>query len=87
MTKLATSQPEGKRRPADTERLKRQVEHLHRLGPRPLCEFLIEFAGNDLQVDLDLQLSRYALLDPDLIDALDGRDLYLPLAVVEGGRR
>ena len=72
--------------PLKAEVIKRQVEHLHALGPRPLCEFLVEFVGADdgLQLDLDLQLSRYALLDPDLIYALDGRDLHRPLFVVDG---
>jgi hypothetical protein len=52
-------------------RFRRLVEHLHRLGPRPVCELLIEVsAGRDL---LD-RLEVYADLDLALVARLDGRN-------------
>ncbi len=71
---------------ADMVRVTRQVQRLHALGPRPLYEFLQELAADPfVRDDLDLLLRRYCRLDPALVAALDGRDLRLPMAVVEDG--
>ena len=66
-------------------RVGRLVRSLHGLGVRPLYEFLREIVGRDsmLAVDIEQQLQRYAQLDPETVAALDGRDLQLPLVVVE----
>lgn len=66
-----------------------RVRALHALGPRPLYEFLAELtAGDDaLTIDIEIQLDRYTQLDPATVEALDSREIRLPLAVVEGGRR
>lgn len=48
------------RRTADEKR-RRQIEHLHRLGPQALGEFLTEAV--DL-MDLEIELLRYGRLDP-----------------------
>ena len=70
-------------------RMARQVHHLHQLGERTLLEFLIEFVGIDdnLSFDLGLLLDRYGRLTPEMIDALDGRELQMPLTVVVGDRK
>lgn len=52
-------------------RRRRAAEHLHRLGPRPALEAMIEIAAG---ADLDATLARYARLDPDIVDALGGDD-------------
>jgi len=66
-----------------------RVRALHALGPRPLYEFLAELTAGDavLTADIEIQLDRYARLDPATVEALDGRELRLPLVVVIGGRR
>jgi len=73
----------------DRIRLAPRVRALHALGPRATYEFLAELtAGDDaLAIDIEIQLDRYARLDPATVEALDGREIRLPLAVVEGGRR
>ena len=73
----------------DRIRLAPRVCALHALGPRPLYEFLAELtAGDDvLAIDIEIQLARYARLNPASVDALDGRVIRHPLALVEGGRR
>ena len=62
---------------------------LHALGTRPLYEYLRELVGPDLALgdDAEQLLKRYARLDPNTIVALDGRELQLPLAVVQGARQ
>ena len=54
-----------------TARLKRhrQIEHLHRLGPRAVGELLYEVAEIE---DLDRALDTYQRLTPDLLKALAG---------------
>jgi hypothetical protein len=45
----------------DDERLRRDVEHLHRQGPSVLLEFLLEIARERLlRVDIEERLGRYA---------------------------
>lgn len=43
------------------------VDHLHRLGPDILAQFLMEIAD---EVDLAIELERYGRLDPETIRAL-----------------
>ena len=55
------------------ERLRRDIEHLHRLGPRALLEFLLEIGRERLlRADLEVRLRRYAALDPGAVEALGG---------------
>jgi hypothetical protein len=55
------------------ERLRRDVERLHRNGPRVLFEFLLEIGRERLlRVDLERRVGRYAELDPGAIEALGG---------------
>lgn len=67
-----------------TCRLRRQrlVEHLHRLGPRPLGYFLDEVAGG---ADVDRLLIDYGAIDPTFVRALGG-DRLPPLVHVVAGR-
>ena len=49
------------------------VLHLHRLGPRPVSEYLKELVGTDagLQADALFLLEKYGSLDPEIVHALD----------------
>jgi hypothetical protein len=54
-------------------RLCRDVERLHRLGPRALFEFLLEISRERLlRVDIEQRVARYAALDPSAVEALGG---------------
>lgn len=50
-------------------RFQRAAAHLHRLGPRPVLEALIEVANGH---DLYRVLANFARLDPDIVSALGG---------------
>ena len=62
---------------------------LHALGTRPLYEYLRELVGTDqaLAADAEALLKRYAQLDPQVVETLGGRNLQMPLALVNGGLR
>jgi hypothetical protein len=65
-------------------RRQRLVEHLHRLGPAPLCYFLREVENG---ASIPEHLERYSRIDPDFVRALGG-DRFAPvLHVVDGARR
>jgi hypothetical protein len=55
-----------------TLRLRHLIRRVHRLGPRPISEILLEFAP-DRDV-LAARLERYAALDPDLVEAARASD-------------
>jgi len=60
-------------------RFHRQIEHLHRLGPRPVGELLIEVAHATGQPDLIAdRLQAYAALDPAVLRAV-GADRFPPM--------
>ncbi len=73
----------------DKLRLFPLVERWHRLGPRSAFEILDELIGTDpyLADDVENLLRKYARLDPEVVAALDGCRLRMPLAVVGGGRQ
>jgi hypothetical protein len=49
-------------------RLRRDVELLHRLGPRPMHELLVELGRkHPIRVDIEDRVARYARLDPELL--------------------
>lgn len=50
-------------------RFQRQVEHLHKLGPRAVGELLLEVSD---PIDLEIRLGKYARLDPDFLKAFGG---------------
>ncbi len=50
-------------------RFQRAAAHLHRLGPSPVLEALIEVADGH---DLDRVLADFARLDPEVVRDLDG---------------
>jgi Ser/Thr protein kinase RdoA (MazF antagonist) len=55
-------------------RFRRDVERLHRLGPRPLAEMLAELAARRLlRTEIDALVARYARLDGAALDAAGGR--------------
>jgi hypothetical protein len=64
------------------ERLRYLAGRLHRLGPRPLFEFLSEIERGAPLIE---RLERYAALDSDFIRAHGGDRL--PPARLVGGRR
>ncbi len=56
-------------------RFEYMVEHLHRLGPRPIAELLIEIARCTGQPALIAdRLQAYAALDPELVRYIGGDD-------------
>ena len=91
MTNIVAAHVGGKglRRPDATFR--RQVRHLHSLGPRPIGEVLAAIVRRFPQArDLtDEQLARFAELDPHVVRWLGADDWIEPRAVVRlvaGGR-
>ncbi len=55
----------------DGPRFERMVERLHRLGPRPLAELLIEIArGTGQSSFIAARLQAYAGLAPEIVRAL-----------------
>jgi hypothetical protein len=57
-------------------RFRRQVDRLHRLGPRVLYEFLAELGSDRLiRTELELRVERYAALDPEILRATGGDSL------------
>ena len=52
-------------------RLIRLIDHLHRLGPRSTGAALLELAD---PVAIERCLERFARLDPEILDVMDGRD-------------
>ena len=72
----------------DRLRLFPLVERWHRLGPRSAFELLDELIGIDpfLADDAECLLQRYAKLDADVVAALNGHNLKMPLAVIDGSK-
>ena len=70
--------PRGRSKPLDGPlsdlRRDRLVLRLHRLGPKPVSEYLKELVGNDdgLQADALFLLEKYSALDPGIVHALGG---------------
>ena len=60
-------------------RFRRQVEHVHRLGPRAVGELLHEVVAGG---NLDRALEAYERLTPDLLTALGG-DRFPPMPIHE----
>ncbi len=60
-------------------RFQRQIEKLHRLGPRPYGELLAEI-GEQLKCRtfIDQRLRAYAALDPEVVRELDGGEFPRP---------
>ena len=69
-------------------RFRRQVEHLHGLGPRAVGELLAEIgAERSIQTVIDRKLDRYSQLKPGALSAAGGdRFPVVPVHLVEGGR-
>lgn len=66
---------------AELQALRRNVEHLHRSGPRPLLEFLLELAaeiGPRRAKFLKARLEIYAAIDPEVVRALGGAEIPKP---------
>ena len=58
-------------------RFRRQVEYVHALGPRVTAELLAEIgAERGIRTVIDQKLDRYAVLDPDTIEAAGGNDFW-----------
>ena len=54
-------------------RFERQIEGLHRLGPRPIAELLAEIAADTGATNLVVGLvEKYAELDPEIVRAVGG---------------
>ena len=60
-------------------RFERQIERLHRLGPRPTAELLAEIAADTGATNLVVGLvEKYAELDPGVVRAVGG-DRFPPM--------
>jgi hypothetical protein len=69
-------------------RFRRAVEQLHRLGPRPLHEMLVELGTSRLiRTEIERQVERYAALDPHILCQLGGDRFPPPPLHCAGGRR
>jgi len=65
--------------PLTGPRFERAVEHLHRLGPRPVAELLIEIARRTGQSSFIAdRLQAYARLDPEAVRFVGG-DKFPPM--------
>ncbi len=55
-------------------RFRRHVDHLCRLGARPVGEFLLQLVGtqDDARTALVVLLERYRQLNPDVVQAVGG---------------
>lgn len=65
----------------ELQAVRRQVDHLHRCGPRPLLEFLLELAaeiGPRSTKFLQARLEIYAAIDPEVLAALRGTEIPKP---------
>jgi len=55
-------------------RFRRDVEQLHRLGPRAIVELLTELAAERLlRTEIEALVAHYARLDPTTLDAAGGQ--------------
>ena len=65
--------------PLFNARFRRHVEHLSRLGPKPIGEFLLQLAGpsDDGRTALIVLLEQYARLSPEAVKAI-GADVFPP---------
>ncbi len=62
---------------------RRQVERLHRLGPRATAELLAEIgAERGIQTVIDQKLDTYIEIEPETLDAAGG-DVFSPLPIHE----
>src|SRR5262249_2430588 len=68
-------------------RFERAVARLHRLGPRPLYEMLVDLAARRLLgSEIEEAVNRFAALDPVMVEAVGGdRFAPIPLHLVGGG--
>lgn len=58
---------------------RRQIENLHRLGPRAVGELLAEIgAERSIQTVIDKKLDRYAQLDPEALEAAGAGGFWQP---------
>ena len=58
---------------------RRQVERLHRLGPRATAELLAEIAAErGIQTIIDSKLERYTELDPEALEVAGGDEFWQP---------
>ena len=54
-------------------RLRRDIERVHRLGPRAFYELLTEIGREWLcRVEIERRVARYAQLDPAVLAAIEG---------------
>lgn len=69
-------------------RFRRQVEHLHSLGPRAIAELLAEIcAEHSIRTVINRKLDRYSQLRPETLSAAGGdRFPAVPVRLVEGGK-
>ncbi len=65
-------------------RFRRQMERLHRLGPRVTAELLAELGSErSIQTIIDEKVARYAAIDPSVVHVLGGdRFATPPLTVI-----
>ena len=69
------------------QKFRRQIERLHRLGPRVTAEFLAELgAERSIQTVIDRKLDTYAELEPEALEVTGGDGFWpVPLHEVRRG--
>ena len=75
VSRFSVAQTEAQVAEIDDIRFQLAVARLHKLGPRPLFEMLIELGAQYLlRTEIDAAVNRFAEIDPVLLDAAGGRD-------------
>ncbi len=60
-------------------RFRRQVQRLHRQGPRVVGEFLAELgAERGITTIIDQKLDTYIEIEPEVLDAAGGKEFWQP---------
>ena len=84
-SELVPRQADAHTYPESAPRLQHLARHLHRLGPRPLHELLIETFGPELRDFLRARLSASNAIAHEIYTVFGADRFPLPFGVLEGG--
>ena len=83
---VSSSRLDGRQDIPPPPRLQHLAEHIHALGPRPLCELLVELVAAHGD-DVIQRLEAYGRIDPRLLRVMGGDRFPPRFAMLKGGRR